>query len=332
MNAVGKERPQTAPRLEKRARLSEAFYKYGLYIVLAALLAVFSSLNANFLSANNAVNLLLQTSSTGIAAAGLVFVMLTGGIDISISALMFITAVVSTVLTDMGLGLLGALAVSIACGAAIGAINGFFIAKLNMTPIIVTLAVMYVIRGLAIGIIGIKTMHFNNEVGAYLVKTRIFSYIPLIVVILALVMAVCQIVLSRTLYGKQLYAIGNNRIGARKMGIAVTREIFSVYVICGALAGLAGLVSGAQVGYITPTFAAGQEFIIISATVLGGVSLFGGKGKAFPGAFLGVLIIMCIENGLVMARANMYAYTIVRGCVIFFAVMLDSFHNKGETR
>lgn len=98
------------------------------------------------------------------------------------------------------------------------------------------------------------------------------------------------------------------------------------------MAGLSGLVSGAQVGGITPTFATGQEFIIISATVLGGVSLFGGRGKAFPGAFLGVLVIMCIENGLVMAKTNMYAYTIVRGIVIFLAVMLDSLRNKGETR
>lgn len=332
MSAAREGHSKTLSRHDRRERLFEAFYKYGLYLVLLALVALFYSLNRNFLSANNAVNLLLQTSSTGIAAAGLVFVMLTGGIDISISAVMFITAVVSTVLTDMGLGLIGAMAVSIACGAVVGAINGFFIAKLKMTPIIVTLAVMYSVRGLAIGFIGIKMMIFNNEVGAYLVKTRVFGYIPLIVVILAVVMAVCQILLSRTLFGKQMYAIGNNRLGAQKMGIAVDWRIFSAYVLCGALAGLAGLISGAQVGQVSPTFAIGQEFIIISATVLGGVSLFGGKGRAFPGAFLGVLIIMCIENGLVMARTNMYAYTIVRGCVIFVAVMLDSFHNKGETR
>ncbi|MDR1613718.1 MAG: ABC transporter permease [Planctomycetota bacterium] len=332
MSAAREERPQALSRLDRMERLSEAFYRYGLYIVLLALVVLFYALNSNFLSANNAVNLLLQTSSTGIAAAGLVFVMLTGGIDISISAVMFITAVISTVLTDMGLGLIGAIAVSIACGAVIGAVNGFFIAKLKMTPIIVTLAVMYSVRGLAIGFIGVKTLFFTNAVGAYLVKTRILGYIPLIVVILAVVMALCQILLSRTLLGKQMYAIGNNRSGAQKMGIAVEKRIFSAYVLCGALAGLAGLVSGAQVGQVSPAFAVGQEFIIISAAVLGGVSLFGGKGKAFPGAFLGVLIIMCIENGLVMARTNMYAYTIVRGCVIFVAVMLDSFHNKGETR
>ena len=119
---------------------------------------------------------------------------------------------------------------------------------------------------------------------------------------------------------------------AEKMGIKVERNIFISYVLCGAFAGLSGLISGAQVGGISPTFATGTEFIIISATVLGGVSLFGGKGSVFPGAFLGVLIIMCIENGLVMASANMYAYTIVRGIVIFIAVLLDSIRNTGELR
>lgn len=108
------------------------------------------------------------------------------------------------------------------------------------------------------------------------------------------------------------------------------KKWFLAYVICGALAGLAGLLSGAQVGMVSPTFNQGQEFIIISAAVLGGASLFGGKGKAFPGVFIGVLIMFCIENGVVMSQVNMYFYTIVRGIVIFLAVMIDSLSNKAK--
>jgi ribose transport system permease protein len=308
------------------------FYKYGLYIVLAVLIVIFSSLNHNFLSTNNAINLLQQTASTGIAAAGLVFVLITGGIDISMGSTIFLTSVIAATLTDRGLGLAGAIAVSIGCGAIIGCINGFFIAKLRLVPLIVTLASLYIIRGTAIAIVGIKTTFFNNPVGVMIARTRLLGVIPVVVLILAITLIITQFVLSRTLYGRQLFAIGNNKLGAEKMGIKVSRNVFISYVICGALAGLSGLVSGAQVGGISPTFASGQEFIIISSTVLGGVSLFGGRGKAFPGAFIGVLIIMCIENGLVMARTNMYAYTIVRGIVIFMAVMLDSLRNKGETR
>jgi ribose transport system permease protein len=118
---------------------------------------------------------------------------------------------------------------------------------------------MYVLRGLAIGIVGIKTVFFNNAVGTFIVKTRLFDVIPLIVIILAVVMAVGQFVLSRTLFGRQLYAIGNNRGGAENMGINVRRQVFFSYVICGALAGLSGLVSGAQVGGISPTFAQGRS-------------------------------------------------------------------------
>lgn len=312
--------------------LLDIFYKYGLYAVFAVLVIFFTSMNPNFLSLNNARNLLQQTASSGIAAAGLVFVMLTGGIDISISSVMFITAVLSAVLTDAGLGFFGAMGVALASGAVIGAANGFLIAKLGIQPLIVTLAMQYVVRGIAIGIVGIQTIFFNNDVGKWIVKAQVLGVVPLIIFLLLVVMAAGQFVLSKTLFGKQIYAVGNNRQGAEQMGIPAARLIFLAYVICGALAGLAGMVSGAQVGGISPTFANGQEFIIISSVVLGGISLFGGKGNILPNAFLGVLIIMCIENGLVMARTNMYAYTIVRGCVIFLAVFLDSVKNKGETR
>ncbi|MCI8597844.1 MAG: ABC transporter permease [Lachnospiraceae bacterium] len=319
-------------KTEKLDWFLEKFYKYGLYVVFICLVLFFTSRNSNFFSFDNGRNLLQQTASSGIAAAGIVFVMLTGGIDISISSVMFITAVISAMLTDAGLGFGGALLVSLACGAAVGCINGFLVAKLHIMPLIVTLAMQYVVRGVAIGIVGIQTLFFNNEVGKFIVKTQVAGVLPLIVFLLLVIMALGQFLLSKTWFGKQVYAVGNNKLGAEQMGIKTTRIVFLSYVICGALAGLAGLVSGAQVGGISPTFATGQEFIIISSVVLGGVSLFGGKGTIFPNAFLGVLIMMCIENGLVMARTNMYAYTIVRGCVIFVAVLLDSIKNRGETR
>jgi ribose transport system permease protein len=301
-------------------------------VVLLSLILIFSLINHNFFSVNNARNLLQQTSSAGIAAAGLVFVLVTGGIDVSIGSTLFMTSIISALLTDNGLGFWGAVGASMLCGALIGCVNGFFIAKIKMTPLIVTLAMMYIIRGVAITIVGIKTTFFNNPIGIFIARTRLFTVIPVVVAVLAVTAAIAQFILGKTLFGKQLYAIGNNRTAAEISGIKVTRNIFISYVICGMLAGLSGLISGAQVGGISPTFAQGQEFIIICSTVLGGVSLFGGRGKVFPGAFLGVLIIMCIENGLVMARTNMYAYTIIRGIIIFIAVMLDSQRNRGETR
>lgn len=313
-------------------KVLDLFYRYGLYMVFILLFSLFSIINSNFMTFKNITNLMLQTSSSVIAASGLIFVMITGGIDISIGAIMLVTAVSSTVLTENGLGITTTIIASIFIGGIIGAVNGFCIAKLKVVPLIVTLSMLYIIRGLAIGIIGVKTMGFTNDAAKALVRTRLFGFLPLIIAIMIIVIAISQFILSKTIFGKQMYAIGNNKLGALKMGISVDKNILIAYILCGASSGLAGLISGAQVGYVTPNFAVGQEFIIISAVVLGGVSLFGGKGKIFPGAFLGILIIMCIENGLVMAKANMYAYTIIRGLVIFFAVMMDSAQNKGETR
>jgi len=315
-----------------RESVSTTFSRYGLFIVFVALVVVFSAFNRNFLSGANASNLLRQTASTGIAAAGLVFVLVSGGIDISMGSTIFLSSVIVTTLANRGMGVAGAFAVAIACGMVVGIINGFFVAVLRVVPLIVTLATLYIVRGVALALTGTQSLFFFNPVADVVAYTRIGGVIPVVVLIMAITLALVQTVLSRTLFGRQLFAIGNNPNGARVTGIKVRRNIFLTYVICGAMAGLAGLVSGAQVGAITPTFAEGQEFIIITAAILGGVSLFGGKGTAFPGAFLGVLIVMCIENGLVMAGANMYLYTIVRGIVIFFAVMIDCMRNTGELR
>ncbi len=315
-----------------RETIYTAFYKYGLFIIFFILVLIFSFLNSNFLTGANAINLLQQTASTGIAAAGLVFVLVSGGIDISMGSTMFFSSVIVTTLTNSGIGLPGAFLVSILCGATVGALNGFFVSVLRIVPLIVTLATLYIVRGVAMAITGVQSLFFFNKVGDAVAYTRIGGVVPVVVVILSVSLFVVQLVLSRTLFGRQIFAIGNNRVGARIMGIKVKRNTFLTYVISGAMAGLAGLVSGAQVGAVTPTFAEGQEFIIITSAILGGVSLFGGKGKAFPGAFLGVLIVMCIENGLVMAGANMYVYKIIRGLVIFFAVMIDCLRNKGELR
>ena len=314
-----------------REKIGSFYYKYGLYIIFIMLCTVFTALNPSFLSLGNARNLLQQISSSGICACGLLFVMLTRGIDISVSSTMYVTAVLSATLTENGtLGFLGSLLLSLAVGALIGAINGILVSRLHVSPLIATLGMQYVVRGIGVGIVGIRTIMFTSDVGKMIVNTKVFGFIPLLIFILILVMVLTQMVLCVTLFGKQFYAIGNNRIGAEKMGIKVVSKELLAYVICGALAGLAGLISGAQVGMVSPTFSSGQEFIIISAVVLGGTSLFGGKGKAFPGVLFGVLIMFCIENGLVMVQMNMYSYTIVRGIVIFFAVMIDSLTNRAE--
>ena len=308
------------------------FYKYGLYVLLVALVLIFAQFNDNFLTIRNLTNLLLQASTIGLASVGLTFVMITGGIDISLSAVMYASAIVVATLSNMGAGFFTCLIATMICGSIFGCINGLLIVKLKLSPLIATLAMMFVIRGLAIAVVGINPIFFNNEVSALVTMTRVLGLLPIGVIILFIALAASTIILKKTSFGRQLYAIGNNKLVAERIGISVNRNVFISYFLCGLFTGLAGLASAAQIGAVVPNFAMGTEFIIISSTVLGGVSLFGGKGNSFPGAFTGVIIMLTIENGLVMASANMYLYSIVRGIVIFAAVFLDSLQNKGELR
>jgi ribose/xylose/arabinose/galactoside ABC-type transport system permease subunit len=314
-------------------RYFNLFYQYGLYVVLLGLVLTFAILNPRFFSVPNAISILQRTTSTTIAACGLVFVLVIGGLDISLGATMYVSAIVVTLLSNHGLGLAETFGLSLAIGAVVGMLNGFFISRFKINAIIWTLAMMIIVRGLGILIMGgANTISFDNHVSKAIVYTRVFGTIPLIIIILAVTLLCVQLILRNTLFGRQLYAMGNSQQAAQNTGIRVKRNTFLAYTLCGALAGFAGLISGAQVGGIGTSFLKGIEFSIIPATVLGGVSLFGGKGKAFPNAFLGVLIFMVIENGLVMARMDIYLNKVFIGLVIFIAVMLDSMNNRGEKK
>lgn len=309
----------------------EYFYKYGIYIVFALVVIVFSTLTPKFYAVDNIINIFLQTASTGISVVGIVFVIITAGIDLSVGTTILFSAIISALLITRGYGLLTVVAGAIICGAIIGTINGFVISKWKVIPFIATLATMTFGRGITLYINKTKTLYCPGDVGDFIIKTRVLG-IPVIVIALIFLAIIGQLVLNKTSFGRQLFAIGNNSAAAEKIGINVSRRIFFVYLISGVFAGLSGLVSAAQIGAVTPTLGQGQEFVIISAAVLGGVSLFGGRGSIIPGALVGAILITCIEDGLVLVNANPYAYTAVRGLVIFVAVMVDCFRNKGELK
>ena len=314
-----------------RINYLEYFYRYGLYFVFLLLVVTFSAITPKFYGISNIINILQQSAAAGIAVVGMSFVILTAGIDLSIGSTMCIAAITTAYLSGAGWGLIPCILVSLLCGGLIGAFNGFLISRWKVVPFIVTLAVQITIRGIISAITGQSLIYFTGPTQEMLTQTMIVS-IPIITWIFIVIIAAGHYVLIRTAFGRQLYAIGNNASAAEKVGLNVRRNLFLVYLIAGAMAGLSGLISSVQVASVTPEFGKGSEFLVISAAVLGGVSLFGGKGNIFPGALIGVLIITCIENGLVLVGADPYSYTIVRGLVIFLAVMVDCIRNKGELR
>ncbi|MEE0419774.1 MAG: ABC transporter permease [Lachnospiraceae bacterium] len=319
---------QTRKSKNVRKKLLDLFCTYGLYVIFVILLAYFAIQSKNFLTLSNAVNVLRLSSTLGISVVGMFFVLITAGIDISVSANMYFSAVVgTTLLNNLGMPLPVCFAGAVLSGMLIGAINGFFVAKLKMVPFITTLATYSVARGLGLMFTNQQMLFLDSKAMSF--AGAKFLGIPLMVYIFIAVVLIGHFILTRTQYGRQLFACGNNLAGANKMGINGTKVVFLAYFICG---GLAGMVNACSLSVINPNFAIGDEFVVISSAVIGGASLFGGKGRILPGAIIGIVMVQVITNGLTIIGASAYAFTIFRGVIIFIAVMMDSIKFSGEIR
>jgi len=215
-------------------------------------------------------------------------------------------------------------------GVVFGFVNAFFIYRVKIIPFIVTLATLYMGRGL--GLFISQTRAINLPESILQLGSAKWLGVPLPVLILISVIAVAHVVLSHTPFGRQVYAVGNDPDKARKAGIRVERTLLVVYLISGFCAALGGLVSIAQLGAVSPTFGNQSEFIAIAAAVLGGASLFGGKGTVLPGTLLGAVFIQALQSGLVLINADPYVYPLITGSIIFVVVMIDSLRHKQEVR
>jgi ribose transport system permease protein len=298
--------------------------------LLVVLVGVFSSLSPRFLDVQNVVNILVQSSSLAIAATGMTFVLLTAGIDLSQGSVMFVAAAVAGKLLLGGAPLAISLAAALAAGLICGAMNALLIVRLRVLPFIVTLAALYAERGLGLYITGTRAMNLPESILA-LGSGRPLG-IPMPVWILAAVVAAAQLTLSRTAFGRQIYACGYNVEFARRAGVRTGAVLASVYAISAFCAALGGLVSLAQLGAVSPTFGNQREFAAIAAAVLGGTSLFGGRGSVVPGALLGAVLIQTVESGLVIVNADPYLYPLVLAGVIFIAVLLDGIRRAFQDR
>lgn len=296
--------------------------RYPAFAMLLVVGAVFSVLSPRFLDPANLVNIVVQCASVGIVATGMTFVLLTAGIDLSVGAIMFVSAAVAGKMAAAGSSLPVLFAVILAIGALCGAVNAFFVTKAGVKAFVVTLSTLYIGRGLGLWITETRALNLPEtmlQVGS----ARLLGA-PVPAVVLALVLVASHVVLARTPFGRHVYAVGHDPAAARRAGLPVSRILFAVYVISGTLAALGGAVAIAQLGAVSPTFGREREFAAVAAAVLGGVSLFGGRGSVLPGVLLGAFLVQTVENGLVIVNADPYLYPLVMACVIFLAVLLDS--------
>jgi ribose transport system permease protein len=291
-----------------------------LLLVLVAL--VFGLVEPTFVTPANLVQILAQAAPIAVVAAGMTMVLLTGGVDLSVGAVMFIGAGLAGHLALAGYPLVACGVVMVVTGLGAGIVNAWLVARVRVLPFVATLATLYVGRGIGRWITETRAMNLPDVVTT-LAGTGWLG-LPVTVWVAGVVACSLQWVLSSTPFGRQVYALGANPEAARAVGLPVRRLTATVYVISGACAGVGGALALLQLGAVSPRFGELYEFDAITASVLGGTSLFGGHGRVLPGAVVGAVLLRAIFGGLVVAQVDPYVFPMITAAIILFAVLLDT--------
>jgi len=299
--------------------------KMGIIVVVVLLCIFFSILSSDFLTWNNIVNVARQTSISAILAAGMTFVILTGGIDLSIGAIVALAGVCAVYFTGFMPAPLGILC-GILVGGAAGYVNGFLTSVTKLPAIIVTLGSMTYLRGIAYVITGGYPLMVESSLFKS-VGTGYLGPIPIPVMIMIAVFVIAHLVLKYTVFGRNIYMVGGNEEAARLTGIKVTSSITWVYTISGICAGIAGVILAARLFSGQPNAGMGYELDAIAAVVLGGTSLVGGVGF-IVGSLFGALFMGVLSNGLTLLNVDYYWQLIIKGLVIVFAIYIDRVRRK----
>lgn len=302
----------------------KSFLKLDQFILLLVLiiLCLFLSFSApNFATKANVITLLRQMSQTGIAACGIMVVILLGGIDISIGASQGLIGVIAAAILLKTDNAFLAVFVSLLTGALIGLIIGTIVTKMHLIPLIVTLGMQTIIRGAVLVATNGRSIVIKNKPFMQIGKGSLGS-LPIPFIIWFVLVFLVWFVLTKTSLGRQLYAIGGNVKAAKLSGIPADRLTRLTYVFCGLLTSLAALVLTGRLTSGQPTAGEGFEMTVIASVVVGGVSMSGGRGSIF-GAMLGVIIFSVLTNGLTMLDINSFWQYIIRGAMIIIAVYFD---------
>jgi ribose transport system permease protein len=296
--------------------------KYGVFVILVALLIVATSMSDVFLTERNVINVLRQISGTSLMAVGMLFVILTRGIDLSVGSIAALGGIVSAILVQQfAPGM--AIGMALLAGAACGAVSGGLIAYLKLPPFVTTLAMMTIARGLAL-IFSKGQPIVMGERGDLITSFGSGSVmgIPYPVVLMVIVFIVSGGVLLFTRFGRLVKAIGSNSEAVRLSGISVSHYTLAVYIISGVLAAAAGVVSTSRTGVGSANIGVGSELDAIAAVVIGGASLMGGKGSVLN-TLIGVIILGIIANMMNLARVPGYHQQVFMGCIIIGAMLLQ---------
>jgi ribose transport system permease protein len=313
--------------MEKKAfqskQLSEYISKLGPLLALIALVVAVTALNPSFLSPSNLLNLLRQVAANGFIAFGMTFVILTGGIDLSVGSTLALSSALTAGLMSNGTSPVLAILIGLLSGSILGALNGLLIAKGKMAPFIATLATMTIYRGATLvytngnPITGLG----DNFLFSFLGRGYLFG-IPFPVILMFVIYFILFLLLHKTSFGRKTYAIGGNEKAAFVAGVKIDKVKLIIYSISGLMASISGMIITSRLNSAQPTAGQSYEMDAIAAVVLGGTSLSGGRGRLF-GTLIGALIIGTLNNGLNLLGVSSFYQQIVKGIVIVIAVLLD---------
>ncbi|WP_317646062.1 ribose ABC transporter permease [Sporosarcina sp. GW1-11] len=306
-----------------KTNMKSSLQKLGPVIGLLLIVVIISIMSPSFLTLNNLFNVLRQVSINALIAFGMTFVILTGGIDLSVGSILALTGAVTAGMMSGGMDPILAMLLGVLLGVLLGAINGLIIAKGKVAPFIATLATMTIFRGLTLvytegrPISGLGDSMTFKMLG----KGYIFG-IPVPVITMAIAFAVLYFILKKTTFGRRVYAVGGNEEASRLSGINVDRIKIYVYSLAGGLTAIAALILTSRLNSAQPTAGNMFELDAIAAVVLGGTSLTGGRGW-IVGTLIGALIIGVLNNGLNLIGVSSFFQQVVKGTVILIAVLLD---------
>lgn len=314
----------------RRGALLPKLAQYSIYLALLILVVVFTATSDVFLTGANLLNVLRQVSIIGICAVGLTFVLLTGGIDLSVGSVIGVSGMTCATLLSLGAPAALAVLAALAFGLLAGLLAGFIINEAGIPPLITTLGLMTAFRGVSY-LIGGGLPVYGVPDGLKALGQGYVLGIPVPVILMAATLLVGHVVLTHTRFGREVYGVGGNEEAARLSGVNVKRLKYKVYALSGTLAAFAGIVLMARVNSGQPKGGEGYELDIITAVVLGGVSIFGGVGR-LTGVLAGVLIMGVLANGMILLNIDEYVQWVVKGTVLLAAVALDQFiHRQGRS-
>lgn len=308
-------------RMNNKKNWGKVLREFGLVFVIIFIVVLMTIVKPVFLSSGNILNILRQVSINGILAVGMTFIILTGGIDLSVGSLVAVTSVISGSLLMNNGNVFLACVVGVLAAVAFGVLNGYLVAYIGFQPFIATLASTTIGRGFAMVYSNGKPYTITNESFLAIGQGNVLG-VPTPIIILVIVCIIGLVVLKCTTFGRYVFAIGGNKNAAKLSGVKTRKVEMMVYILSGVCCGIVGLILSARISSGQPTAAEGFELDAIAATAIGGTSMSGGIG-GLRGTIFGFIIIGLISNSLNLVNVNSFWQQIVKGFIILLAVLMD---------